>query len=254
MRLLITLVVVAVLSWALARPLRSHSMLFYLAAVALAGAGAYLTIAPPAVLPLREVAFVVQKGYVAFALFAVVMMMGVLDKRSAVRRRLQPVRAQLSLLGTILIAGHIGFYAVVYLEILGSVGASNPSPLPVSRVPWLWWFCWFRWRSPPSTSYGDAWAPCRGSACSGSPIRSSRSFSCMPVATWPSRCWAVLRTPPSTWPCTLCCSRPTVFSAFAEPWPTATPPSRPPVKIQHRVQSRFSSFSSLNMLPLPSRH
>lgn len=149
-------------------------MLFYLAAVALAGAGAYLTIAPPAVLPLREVAFVVQKGYVAFALFAVVMMMGVLDKRSAVRRRLQPVRAQLSLLGTILIAGHIGFYAVVYLEILGSVGASNPSPLPVSRVPWLWWFCWFRWRSPPSTSYGDAWAPCRGSACSGSPIRSSR--------------------------------------------------------------------------------
>ena len=126
MRLLITLVVVAVLSWALARPLCSHSMLFYLAAVALAGAGAYLTIAPPAVLPLREVAFVVQKGYVAFALFAVVMMMGVLDKRSAVRRRLQPVRAQLSLLGTILIAGHIGFYAVVYLEILGSVGASNP--------------------------------------------------------------------------------------------------------------------------------
>ena len=119
MRLLITLVVVAVLSWALVRPLCSHSMLFYLAAVALAGAGAYLTIAPPAVLPLREVAFVVQKGYVAFALFAVVMMMGVLDKRSAVRRRLQPVRAQLSLLGTILIAGHIGFYAVVYLEILG---------------------------------------------------------------------------------------------------------------------------------------
>lgn len=53
MRLLITLVVVAVLSWALARPLCSHSMLFYLAAVALAGAGAYLTIAPPAVLPLR---------------------------------------------------------------------------------------------------------------------------------------------------------------------------------------------------------
>ena len=51
MRLLITLVVVAVLSWALARPLCSHSMLFYLAAVALAGAGAYLTIAPPAVLP-----------------------------------------------------------------------------------------------------------------------------------------------------------------------------------------------------------
>ena len=126
MRLLITLVVVAVLSWALARPLCSHSMLFDLAAVALAGAGAYLTIAPPAVLPRREVAFVVQKGYVAFALFAVVMMMGVLDKRSAVRRRLQPVRAQLSLLGTILIAGHIGFYAVVYLEILGSVGASNP--------------------------------------------------------------------------------------------------------------------------------
>ena len=126
MRLLITLVVVAVLSWALARPLCSHSMLFYLAAVALAGAGAYLTIAPPAVLPLREVAFVVQKGYVAFALFAVVMMMGVLDKRSAVRRRLQPVRAQLSLLGTILIAGHIGFYAVVYLEILGSVGAVQP--------------------------------------------------------------------------------------------------------------------------------
>ena len=228
MRLLITLVVVAVLSWALARPLRSHSMLFYLAAVALAGAGAYLTIAPPAVLPLREVAFVVQKGYVAFALFAVVMMMGVLDKRSAVRRRLQPVRAQLSLPGTILIAGHIGFYAVVYLEILGSVGASNPSPLPVSRVPWLWWFCWFRWRSPPSTSYGDAWAPCRGSACSGSPIRSSRSFSCMPVATWPSRCWGgsadaslnlavyalllatygVLRVSPSL-------------------WPTAAPPSRP---------------------------
>lgn len=251
MRLLITLVVVAVLSWALARPLCSHSMLFYLAAVALAGAGAYLTIAPPAVLPLREVAFVVQKGYVAFALFAVVMMMGVLDKRSAVRRRLQPVRAQLSLLGTILIAGHIGFYAVVYLEILGSVGASNPFAVAgftsaVALVVLL-----VRWRSPPSTSYGDAWAPCRGSACSGSPIRSSRSFSCMPVATWPSRCWVVLRTPPSTWPCTLCCSRPTVFSAFAEPWPTAAPPSRPPVKIQHRVQSRFSS---LNMLPLPSRY
>lgn len=54
MRLLITLVVVAVLSWVLARSLRSHSMLFYLAAVALAGTGAYFTVAPPAVLPLRE--------------------------------------------------------------------------------------------------------------------------------------------------------------------------------------------------------
>lgn len=251
MRLLITLVVVAVLSWALARPLCSHSMLFYLAAVALAGAGAYLTIAPPAVLPLREVAFVVQKGYVAFALFAVVMMMGVLDKRSAVRRRLQPVRAQLSLLGTILIAGHIGFYAVVYLEILGSVGASNPFAVAgftsaVALVVLL---------VPLAVTSIDVVRRRLGAMpwkrLQRSPIRSSRSFSCMPVATWPSRCWVVLRTPPSTWPCTLCCSRPTVFSAFAEPWPTAAPPSRPPVKIQHRVQSRFSS---LNMLPLPSRY
>ena len=251
MRLLITLVVVAVLSWALARPLCSHSMLFYLAAVALAGAGAYLTIAPPAVLPLREVAFVVQKGYVAFALFAVVMMMGVLDKRSAVRRRLQPVRAQLSLLGTILIAGHIGFYAVVYLEILGSVGASNPFAVAgftsaVALVVLL---------VPLAVTSIDVVRRRLGAMPWKRLQRLAYPFFALILVHagcyWPSRCWVVLRTPPSTWPCTLCCSRPTVFSAFAEPWPTAAPPSRPPVKIQHRVQSRFSS---LNMLPLPSRY
>ena len=167
------------------------------------------------------------------------MMMGVLDKRSAVRRRLQPVRAQLSLLGTILIAGHIGFYAVVYLEILGSVGASNPFAVVgfTSAVALVVLLVPLAVTSIDVVRRRLGAMPC--------------SFSCMPVATWPSRCWAVLRTPLSTWPCTLCCSRPTVFSAFAEPWPTAAPPSWPPVKIQHRVQSRFSS---LNMLPLPSRH
>ncbi len=62
-----------------------------------------------------------QKGYVSVWLLAVVMWTGVLDEGTALRKRLQPIRGELSILSFIFILAHLIIYLDVYLPRFGAL-------------------------------------------------------------------------------------------------------------------------------------
>ena len=61
-----------------------------------------------------------QRCTLAMAFFAIVMFVGVFDENSPVRRKLLPVRRQLSICGCLLCLSHVFYYAKTYLSQLGS--------------------------------------------------------------------------------------------------------------------------------------
>ena len=84
----------------------------------------------PVVEPLR-------KGYVATFLLAIVMVTGALPERSAVRRRLQPIRAELSILSFVLYMAHVWTFLPSYLPRLGllvSIGNLMSASIVVALV------------------------------------------------------------------------------------------------------------------------
>lgn len=125
MRFLIALACCIVLVVPLAKPLKRCPVPFYLAALALVGLYWFGTSANatgglwPYFMPLM------QRCALAFALFTVVMFVGVLDEGSPLRARLMPIRRQLSILGCIFALGHLAFYGVSYVPRLGSAFAGN---------------------------------------------------------------------------------------------------------------------------------
>lgn len=84
-----------------------------------------------AVLPLM------QKGTLALALFSVVMFIGALPDGSKLRRRLAPVRSELSIVACILVCGHMVAYAVSFVPRLigmGQIGAAAAAGLMAAAV------------------------------------------------------------------------------------------------------------------------
>ncbi len=74
-----------------------------------------------------------QKGYVSIWLLAIVMLTGVLDEGTALRKRLQPIRGELSILSFIFIVPHLVIYLSVYLPRFGALFVAR-SNVAVSLV------------------------------------------------------------------------------------------------------------------------
>lgn len=101
--------------------LKRRPLPFYIAAALVTGAYLYYKFGGFYSAGLQPIAGVVSKGYLACSLLAIVMFTGVLDEASPVRRRLQPIRAELSILSFILILGHAIAYLPSYLPRLGTI-------------------------------------------------------------------------------------------------------------------------------------
>lgn len=69
-------------------------------------------------------AFIMRKGALGVAVFIIVMYIGVLPRKSRVSLWLRPIRAELSILACILIAGHMLTYLLVYVS--GMTSGSRP--------------------------------------------------------------------------------------------------------------------------------
>jgi DMSO/TMAO reductase YedYZ heme-binding membrane subunit len=121
MSLIISLLVMTALAAAIRVPLGRLPLLFYGLACAVSVAGIYLTLFTHPHALIRAFAFAVQKGHLGFSLFAVVMYIGVFDARSPIRRFFNPVRAELSIIAAILIAGHFILYLRTYLVLMGDI-------------------------------------------------------------------------------------------------------------------------------------
>jgi DMSO/TMAO reductase YedYZ heme-binding membrane subunit len=126
MSLLVSLVIAVAFTAVFHKPLQRVPWLFYILALAVCAASVYFTYSPAPNQVLRSAVFVVQKGQIGFSLFAVVMFMGVFDRGSAIRRALTPVRAELSIIASILIFGHLMPYAINYLSLALGIFSLRP--------------------------------------------------------------------------------------------------------------------------------
>ena len=126
MSLLVSLAVAVAFTAAFRRPLQRAPWLFYVLALAVCAASVYFTYSPAPNQVLRFAVCAVQKGQLGFAFFAVVMFMGVLDRASAIRRTLTPVRAELSIIASILILGHLMPYTINYLSLALGIFSLRP--------------------------------------------------------------------------------------------------------------------------------
>ena len=112
----ITLVSTIMLAFLLKKPIKQVPWLFYaLAAIVTVLFLVRDVLSLPALID-RSFFLIMQKNYVAIALFVVVMYIGVFDSKSKVRMWLQPIRAELSIIACILALGHVVSY-------LGGFGA-----------------------------------------------------------------------------------------------------------------------------------
>jgi DMSO/TMAO reductase YedYZ heme-binding membrane subunit len=118
MTLLVTLAAVSLIVFAGSALIKKYSFLFYALALVLDGiyvSYRFFAAYDPLILAALQV---MQKGLIAYALFAIVMFIGVLDESAKLRERLHPIRAELSLLGCLFALGHIAGYLTSYLMTL----------------------------------------------------------------------------------------------------------------------------------------
>ena len=116
-------VIVPVLVLVLRTPLLRAPVLFYLLAVA---ASVLLVAFPQALqsLPYSSAwADSISRGMVPFALFLVVMYIGVLPESSKLRRYLMPIRGYLSIFAALLACGHFARYLVLLMQRVVAPGA-----------------------------------------------------------------------------------------------------------------------------------
>lgn len=106
MDFLVVLVVTVLAAVLLRKPIKRYPVLFYVLA---AGAVLLLFLGDPRMLGpgWRILVMLVQRCMVALALFTVVMYIGVLPKGSKVDSMLRPIRAELSIIASILCLGHM---------------------------------------------------------------------------------------------------------------------------------------------------
>jgi DMSO/TMAO reductase YedYZ heme-binding membrane subunit len=116
MSLIVTLVICIIFALLCAKPLHKLPWLFYLIALVIGIGGVYFTWFPNSNVVVRAIVYAIQKGHVAFSLFAIVMFIGVFAKDSWLRQRLGPVRGELSIMAAILIIAHFVPYARSYLQ------------------------------------------------------------------------------------------------------------------------------------------
>lgn len=115
MDILIVLAATVVAVFVLRNPIRRWPWAFYLLAFALD-----IVLLVGTVMALPEVvrgpfAFIMRKGALGVAMFVVVMYIGVLPRAGKASHWLRPIRAELSIMACILIAGHMVAYLAAYV-------------------------------------------------------------------------------------------------------------------------------------------
>jgi DMSO/TMAO reductase YedYZ heme-binding membrane subunit len=104
--ILLTVLVTIIMAFFFYKPIRSYRYFLYLFFVILT------------IILGGENANVLNMGYVPFGVFLVVMIPGVMDK-GTLKKRLLSVRAELAIIGTIMIASHSLSYLEYYLDDIG---------------------------------------------------------------------------------------------------------------------------------------
>ncbi|MBR2836631.1 MAG: ferric reductase-like transmembrane domain-containing protein [Coriobacteriales bacterium] len=117
---LLSIAIALIVAIPLGKQLKEKPWVFYIAAGVLVAAYLFYRFTSGAYIPwLQPFLDMMGKGYLACAFLAVVMFTGVFDEGTEIRRKLQPVRAELSIISFILILGHAIAYLPSYIPVLG---------------------------------------------------------------------------------------------------------------------------------------
>ncbi|MEC4175106.1 hypothetical protein VIN30_01410 [Adlercreutzia sp. R7] len=110
MNLIVACILAGGFSYFLRKPIRKHPGVFYLVALAVDALMMTNAIAGFSPVAARMLFPYLQQSLFAFGILSVVMMVGVLPEGS-LKRSLRPIRGELSIIASILIAGHVVHYA-----------------------------------------------------------------------------------------------------------------------------------------------
>lgn len=128
MRFVIVLLCVALFCFICKDAFRKAPWVFYILALVLSGMYAVTSFVDYPYWLQRSLFLLMQKGTLATAFFVVVMYIGVFDNIELVRQRLKPARAAISIVGCILILGHVVKYLLAFLpRLLGLTGTLQAS-------------------------------------------------------------------------------------------------------------------------------
>lgn len=129
MALLITLIATPLVVYLLRTPLQRVPPLFYLLACVFCGVSVYLTLVPLQDPLMRSITAYLQQGNIPFSLFALVMFAGVFKEGGKLWQAFRPLRAELSILASILICGHIIPYLYNYASSFTSLASIKTAVL-----------------------------------------------------------------------------------------------------------------------------
>ncbi len=125
--ILLALVITAVIAFPLGRQLRKKSVVFYIVAVVALAAYLWTVFAGVRTNQYRWATFMFQKGYLGSFFLALVMFCGALPDGNVVKRRLLPIRGELSIMSFIFYIGHIVTYLNSYLPMFANFGNLKPT-------------------------------------------------------------------------------------------------------------------------------
>jgi DMSO/TMAO reductase YedYZ heme-binding membrane subunit len=111
---LVGIVIALIVAFPLGKVLKKRPGVFYLIAAVVVCLYVYYLYGPwfrPSLQPIVEP---IRKGYIASTFLALVMFTGVLNEGSALRKKLQPIRAELSILSLIMFCAHIATFLPSY--------------------------------------------------------------------------------------------------------------------------------------------
>ncbi len=121
----ISVALVLVVAFPLGGALKKRPYIFYALATALVIAHVWYRFGGLYIASIQHVIDTMNKGYIATVFFALVMFIGVLSETGSLRRRLQPIRAELSILAFIFALSHSIIFLPSYLPWLGKIFTSN---------------------------------------------------------------------------------------------------------------------------------
>lgn len=133
----IGIILALLIAFPLGGALKKRPVIFYGIAILLVVAHLIFRMEMGYYAPIQVLLDVLNKGYFGCALLAIVMFMGVLDAESPLRHKLQPIRAELSILSFIIICDHLIGYAPAFFPVLGrlfSLRAGQASSLVAAIV------------------------------------------------------------------------------------------------------------------------
>ena len=125
--ILLALAITAIVAFPLGRPLRKKSLIFYIVATVALVVYLWTVFAGINTNQYRWLTFMFQKGYMGTFFLALVMFCGALPDGNAVKRKLLPIRGELSIMSFIFYIGHIVTYLKSYLPMFANFGNLKPT-------------------------------------------------------------------------------------------------------------------------------